>query len=228
MLQLLRKNRWFFIPYLIFLIAAGVILLIYSKIDIHIFLNSLHFPIGDILFKYGTNIGDGIAVAIVIFVLLFVRYRYAIAMTLSALSITIVVQSFKYFILPEIDRPYLHFLKEAKSVELYFVPGVDLHIINSFPSGHTTSAFTIFLFAALISKNNLIKFLSFILALFVGYSRVYLSQHFLNDIYFGSLFAVFLTVLFYVWVSKWKNNKLDLSLLHTLRLKKKINYAEEN
>jgi membrane-associated phospholipid phosphatase len=228
MLHLFKKNLWFFVPYLAFLLIAGSVLLIFTKIDIHIFINSLHFPLGDYIFKYGTYIGDGIVVALLIFIMLFVRYRYAIALSLSALSITAVVQSFKYFILPEIDRPWLHFEKVAKTVDLYYVPGVDLHIINSFPSGHTTSAFTIFLFLALISKNNLVKLLCFIMALSIGYSRVYLSQHFLNDIYFGSLFAVFFVVLFYLWCSSWKNKKLDLSLLHTLRLNKKKNYVEKS
>jgi membrane-associated phospholipid phosphatase len=228
MLQLLRKNRWFFVPYLIFLIVAGTILLLYSKIDIHIYLNSYHFPVGDILFKYGTNIGDGIVIGLLIFILLFVRYRYALMLGLGTLAVTIIVQSFKYLILPESDRPKLYFEKAAESVDLYFVPGVDVHLFDSFPSGHTATGFSIFLFLALISKNNFLKLLCFVLALFIGYSRVYLSHHFLVDIYFGSLFAVFLIALFFVWVGKWKNNKLELSLLHTLRLKKQANHVEKS
>ena len=162
-----------------------------------------------------------------ILALLFVRYRHAIVVSISTLAVTVVVQSFKNVFLPEIDRPKLHFQKVAESVDLYFVPGVDPHLINSFPSGHTASGFTIFLFLALVSKNNLVKLICFAFALMVGYSRVYLSHHFLNDIYFGSMIAVFFTALSFLWVNQWKNKKLDLSLTHTLRLNKKKNHVEK-
>ncbi len=210
MLNLIKKNRYFFIPYLIFFVIASIALLMYSKRDIHLFINSFNSEACDYFFKYATHIGDGIVIGVCIFVLLFIKYRYGIALLFSTLSITIVVQSFKRYILPDMPRPSIFF--DKKEV-LHFVEGVDLNIAHSFPSGHTATAFTMFIFIAFISKNNFVKFGCFLLALTIGYSRVYLSQHFLNDIYFGSMFAVIITSLFYLWVKNWKNPKLDSSLL---------------
>jgi len=220
MLQFLKKNGWFYIPYLAFLLIAGTFLIIFKKNDVHYFLNGLHFSLGDEFFKRATHLGDGLTLGIFIFLLLFVKYRHAIIMIFSTISVTIVVQAFKRYILPDIDRPKIAFFNKE---ELYFVPGIHIHTSHSFPSGHSATAFSIFLFLALVTKNNYLKLLYFFLAFLVAYSRVYLSQHFLNDIYFGSLIAVILTSISYAWVVKWKNNKLDLSLLNIFRSNKNDN-----
>ena len=225
MFKLIRKNRWFFIPFLIFFIAASTILLLYTKSDIHLFLNSFHCNLGDFFFKHITHLGDGIVIVVFIFILLFIRYRHSIIMLISTLTVTIIVQGFKRFWLPDIDRPKIFFYQMDN---VYYVPDIEIHTAHSFPSGHTATAFIMFLFIAFICKNNYLKLFSFIVAFFVAYSRVYLSQHFLNDIYFSSIFAIFFTSLFYIWITGWKNNKLDLSLIHTLGLKKKNGLSEKN
>jgi len=222
MFKLIRKNRWFYIPYLLFFIVASLILLFYSKSDIHLYINSFHCNWGDFFFKHVTHLGDGIVIGTFIFILLFIKYRYAIVMLMSTLLVTFIVQSFKRYWLPDILRPKNFFFQMD---EIYYVPGIEVHTSHSFPSGHTATGFMMFLFIGLICKNNYLKLFSFIMAFCVAYSRVYLSQHFLNDIYFSSIFAVFFTSLFYVWVNQWKNNKLDLSLIHTLRLNKKNNHG---
>ncbi|MDF1547636.1 MAG: phosphatase PAP2 family protein [Bacteroidales bacterium] len=214
---MLRKNGWFYWPYLLFISLAGATLLLFSKTEIHLFLNAFHCKSADLAFIFLTHLGDGITVALFILSLLFIKYRYAIIMFLSTISVTLTVQAFKRYILPDINRPKIVFEHLA---ELYYVPGIQVHTSHSFPSGHTASGFSIFLLMALITKNKYLKLVYFFVALLIAYSRVYLSQHFLIDIYFGSIIAVLLTGFNYVWVNKWKNKKLDLSLSTSLRIKK--------
>ena len=216
MIELIRKNRYFIVPYFVFLIITAFFLILYSKSQIHIYLNQYHHPIPDFFFKYNTHIGDGIAVAIFMLLLLFVRYRYFVIMTGSVLFITIVVQSFKRFILPDIVRPSEFF---SGVYELYFVPGVKILTSHSFPSGHSASAFGIFFMAALISKNNTLKFLFLLIALIVAYSRVYLSHHFIVDIYFGSLISIIISLFMFYWGMKWHNPKLDNSFINLIQNK---------
>ncbi|MDH5599438.1 MAG: phosphatase PAP2 family protein, partial [Cyclobacteriaceae bacterium] len=52
------------------------------------------------------------------------------------------------------------------------------------------------------SKNKYISALSFILALTVGFSRVYLLQHFFVDIYFGAILGVIATVMAVITANK--------------------------
>ncbi len=211
MIDLIRKNRFFIVPYLIFLFIAAFFLILYSKSQIHIYLNQYHYPATDFFFKYNTHVGDGIAVAIFMLFLLFIRYRYFLIMAGSVLLTTVVVQSFKRLIFPDIVRPSEYFLG---FYELYFVPGVKILSAHSFPSGHSASAFGIFFMAALISKSNIWKFLFMLIALVTAFSRVYLSHHFLVDIYFGSLISIIICLLMFYWGMKWGNPKFDNSLLN--------------
>lgn len=103
--------------------------------------------------------------------------------------------------------------------DLYLVEGVKIYNKFSFPSGHAATTFGFFICFALISKNKLIKILSLFLACLVGYSRIYLSQHFLIDIYFGSITGVIGGIIFYNIVYLKKAKWLDNSLL-TLKWKK--------
>jgi len=216
MLKLYLKNLWFYIPYFSFLLIGGIALLLFKKTDIHLFINNIHCIPADYFFKYYTHVGDGIIVAVAIFLLLFFSYRHTITLAISTFLSTFVLLLFKEVLLSDVERPKLAFIKLNEL--LYYVPGVNVHLNYSFPSGHTVSGFSLFLFFALISKSKTLKFIFFILAFLVGYSRMYLSQHFLIDIYFGSLIGGIFTTLAFLWVNKWKNKKLEFSLLHTLRL----------
>ena len=216
MLNLIKSNKYFLYPYLVLMLFLSVILLVYTKTDIHLYINQFHTPFFDVFFKHYTKLGDGIVVGIFIFILLFIKYRYAIIASISGVFAIIVVQSFKKYLIPDVDRPWRFF----KGVhELYFVPDVVSHTSHSFPSGHTTTGFLIFFIFALIVKNKMLKFLFLIFAVLIGYSRIYLSQHFLNDVYFASIFSILISFFTYLWVSKWKNPKLDNSITSNLRNK---------
>ena len=210
MLDLIRKNKYFLYPYSFILVIISIILLVFSKTEIHIFINKFHTSFFDVFFKYYTHLGDGIVVGLLIFILLFIKFRYAIITSISGIFAIMVVQSFKRFFTPEIYRP-LVFFRDVH--ELYFVPDVIVHTSRSFPSGHTTTGFLIFFISALIANNKNLKFLFLIFAFLVGYSRIYLSQHFLNDAYFASIFSVTISLLTYYWVSNWKSNILDNSII---------------
>lgn len=211
MQKIIKTNRWFLFPYLLFLIGISTILILYSKKDIHLFLNGFNSNFADMFFAKLTYLGDGIAVGLFIFILLFVRYRYALMAFISTFFITDIVQTLKHIVFADVCRPSAYFANSAET--LHYVEGVKLHTAHSFPSGHTASAFTIFFILAMICKNNTLKFAFFLIALLTAFSRIYLSQHFLIDIYFGSIIAVTISLVCYFWIMRWKNPKLDYNLL---------------
>jgi membrane-associated phospholipid phosphatase len=222
MIEIIRQNKWFYLPYLLLLTVGGLFLILFSKIDIHWFINQLNCFVADNFFKIFTHFGDGIMIAFAILIMLFIKYRYAIVVAISSILATIIVQLFKRYIIPDVDRPSLVFESIRK---LHIVEGITMNTAHSFPSGHTATGFSIFLLFAIISNNKYLKLLFFIVAFLVAYSRIYLSQHFFVDIYFGSLIGVLSTSFVYLWASKWKSNKLDLSILDIF--KKKKNDSEE-
>jgi membrane-associated phospholipid phosphatase len=169
-----RENRPFLIPYLLFLITGGIVLLLSEKKDLHLFFNSYHHPAADSFFTYITYLGDGVTANIVS---------------------SLITQGMKQLVFPDSPRPS-RFFEGIK--DLYLVPGVDVHSFYSFPSGHTTVAFTLYFCLALIARNKWLKGLLFLLSLTVSYSRIYLSQHFFSDVYAGSVIGVIVSlVVFY-------------------------------
>jgi membrane-associated phospholipid phosphatase len=211
--QLFRDNIGFFVGYLIFLIAATVFLLIINTGDAVLFFSEHRTRLLNLLFVYGTRAGEEIMYFIVIFILLFFRYRYAITVVLLGLSVTVVTFSMKALF--GHDRPALFFRKLGQLDEILAVEGVRLNQgANSFPSGHTMSAFALFGFLAFcIPKKHAGGTIFFLIALMVGLSRIYLMQHFLKDVYLGSIIGVMLAIAWYYLAHVSKSNWLDGSLL---------------
>lgn len=207
---LIRKNAAFFYPYAITLIIALGILLRFKKDTIHLYLNQLNTPFQDVFFAYFTWLGDGIFAVIVALIIFLFRFRYGIMLFFGFTLSGIMVQIMKKWIFVNHIRPYRYFGDE---VSLHLIEGAKLYKNNSFPSGHTTTAFALFLGIALFSNNKWIKILCLIIAWLVGYSRVYLSQHFLVDITAGSLLGIFFSMLAYHFVMRSNKQWLDKSII---------------
>ncbi len=152
-------------------------------------LNNNYGSFADASFAFITHLGEEAVWAILIVYVLIFRRQF-LPLTLIALIIsTILVQGLKNG-LPELARPTKAITNQAI---IHTVNGVNLHTIHSFPSGHTTAAFTVCLLACLLFHKRLVVPVAFIYALAVGYSRIYLAQHFPRDVAGGMLVAVITT-----------------------------------
>ena len=193
----LKHNGVYILIYLVLLGFVGNILSHHGKVQIHKVLNSY---VGnkylDFFFEIITHLGDGLFAFIVALTLLFFNIRKSIYILATYVSAASVSSLLKHMIYPDIYRPHFVFQYFVKE-NLNEVKGVDLLGFNSFPSGHALSAFALFFCLLLTSKNQVIKGTCFMLALLAAYSRVYLSQHWLIDIYVGSLIGVSFSLLFY-------------------------------
>ncbi|HEY4799394.1 MAG TPA: phosphatase PAP2 family protein, partial [Bacteroidia bacterium] len=168
----------------------------------------------DYFFYYMTFLGDFTTVLVLTIILCFIRFRYALLMMTSNILSALITQLLKHTLFSDYVRPVKFF---EGIHQLNLVPWYDNYYYNSFPSGHSTSAFTTFFCIALITKNRMIKLLMFFIALTVGLSRVYLSQHFLNDVFAGSLIGVVCSFavykLFFLSSNTESNGWMDRSLL---------------
>jgi membrane-associated phospholipid phosphatase len=168
---------------------------LWSKVDFALMVNRWNSPFWDTFFRYYTWFGTFGVMAPIIFSLAFLRYRFALMATLSTLMAFLLTQFFKRVIWYDAPRPKVLF---AGYNDVHYVNGVHLHAWHSFPSGHTCGAFALFATLAFISKNALWKGVCLMSAILVGYSRMYLSQHFLEDVLVGSLIGTFSA-----WFSDW-------------------------
>ncbi len=201
---MLKKFVWspFVILFLVCAFAGVWPLLSFAKGDIVLWLNARHGPFGDLFFKYWTNFGDGALLGVLLVFFLFYRYYYALVTVVSIIVQSIVISLFKRWIFEELERPLAFF---GDKVDLNLVEGVRVHLVNTFPSGHTTSAFSVFALLALAFalRRAWLSVVFFIMAVLVGVSRIYLLQHFFVDVYAGAWLGILSVVAGIAVVQYW-------------------------
>ncbi|MNS05240.1 undecaprenyl pyrophosphate phosphatase [compost metagenome] len=171
-------------------VIALIFLALYGKEGTFLWVNQHNKPLLDKLFFCLTYLGDGVSFVILILVFLFTNKQWFYTSLLSLAATTIVAQLIKLVV--HEYRPYMHF---HDKVHLHLLSWVNVHQSNSFPSGHTVTAFSMALILSCFVNNKRWSMLFVLLAALAGYSRVYLSQHFLSDVSTGSFIGVTVTLM---------------------------------
>jgi membrane-associated phospholipid phosphatase len=180
--------------------AGGVFLLFIKKGDVVFYINEIHTPFFDHFFKYVTHLGDGVFYAVVTLALLLIHKKRAGYVALVGVVHGILIYFFKKVVFHMAPRPTKYF----PDVDWNYVEGVTTHSFNSFPSGHTASAFALMASLAIILDiSKWVKVVFFCIALLVGLSRIYLLQHFYVDTYAGALVGTLCAMLIFVLLYKW-------------------------
>lgn len=148
-----------------------------------LFVNGHHTQFLDWFFRSFTYVGDGILFVPAILLALFIRFQNAVILSAIGIVNGLGVSLFKKVFFSDAERP----VRLLDHDLLHYVPGVDVHSHFSFPSGHTASIFALVAFLSLASGNRYWTVLFTIIALLVGYSRIYLLQHFLLDVTGGAI-----------------------------------------
>ena len=193
------------------LTILGAILLIgasafFGRIPVFQLLNTDGGAVLDQFFKWATWGADGwvwIPYLLVVVVLLKKDVKLII---LNFLLSTLITQIPKRLIWDTISRPIASGMPLN---EIHTVPGVVMHAYNSFPSGHTATAFTLFLLTIYLFPKKWVFAIGAIFAMICAYSRVYLGQHFPMDLGGGIIVAVMsvqLSIVIVQKISKQPNN----------------------
>jgi membrane-associated phospholipid phosphatase len=193
--DVLHKIRYLFIPYIFILCACLVIKLLYTRHDIYFAVNGFHTDFLDSVEPYITYIGDGVTVIIISLILMIVcSYRASFLLITSYALTALTAQILKYSF--DMPRPKVYFANELDKI--HFVKGLYILTVHSFPSGHTVTAFSAGVVITYLAKNKAWGAALLFVALMVGYSRMYLSQHFFEDVTVGSAVGVLIT---FLWLS---------------------------
>jgi membrane-associated phospholipid phosphatase len=202
MKKLLVKNKFYFGCLAFFILAGGLFTAFLNKGDAILYLNSYHTSWADIFFKYATILGEEPVYVVIVLLFLSYRMRYSLLVALTGFAVMGVSYASKLFFAE--DRPLAFFRKLNQDDILNFVDGVKVYTgQTSFPSGHSMSAFALYsLLVFLLPPRKRLAAVLFLTALAVVVSRVYLVQHFLGDIYAGSIMGVVIAILVYQ-VNSW-------------------------
>lgn len=193
-MKLIKSNPFVLFICAIFWIVIGAIQVFFSQEEIIFWVNRHNNTFLDAFFKYVTYLGDGIFY-LFIALLIFIKNRNQSKLLFFTYILTSLVSLvLKMIVFPDRLRPMGIF--ENKGLSIHLVEGVTIHVANSFPSGHTISAFSLAFVLSLYLENKYLGGVLCFLAILVAYSRMYLFQHFCVDIFVGSLLGIFLSAIF--------------------------------
>lgn len=213
MIGLLRQTNAFTVPFFILTGLCSVLLLFYSKVEIELWINAFNSPVADSFFKHFTHLGDGVTAALISLVIILFNVKKGTILLLSYLVSGAIIQILKIHVFNDVLRP-VGVIELTPAIHL--VEGVKLWGIQSFPSGHTGTAFAMFYCFAAFTADRRFQALAFFIAALLAYSRLYLFQHFLPDVIAGAVLGTFTAIFFLVLFEKaqWMNrlNKSVYSL----------------
>lgn len=180
-----------------------------DKLDFQRKINQIGNPGLDVMMRYLTHAGDGIFALLVLITLLFIRIKTAL-IALICFGLTAgIVQLLKHTVFVKMKRPFYFLQSEAN---FRIIDDFTYHTSNSFPSGHAASIFAICTVIAYQYKSKLsVQLLLVVFAILVALTRVYLCQHFLQDVIAGSLIGTLIAYYGSIFLeSKW--NRLEKPL----------------
>ena len=190
---------------------GALAILFADKLDFQRKINQIGNSGFDDVMRYLTHAGDGIFALLVFIALLFIRIKTAL-IALICFGLTAgVVQLLKHTVFVKMKRPF-YFLQSE--VNFRIIDDFTYHTSNSFPSGHAASIFAICTVIAYQYKSKLsVQLLLVIFAILVALTRVYLCQHFLQDIIAGSLIGTLIAYYGSIFLeSKWNHLEKPLRL----------------
>lgn len=180
-----KKSLWMFsLAFLAFECVCIVVLVSFTRLEQMTWVNVRHAFWADYTFRFLTSLAE-VFLPIALAIYFYNRHRAFFVPFLTSYAVsTLIIQGIKHLIFPNALRPIAYFANLHLS--WYLVPGVDVHTQNSFPSGHTSAAWFMFFWFALLGKSRLWGLFMALAAIGVAYSRLYLMQHFPIDVTFGA------------------------------------------
>lgn len=190
------RTNLFFIYFSCWILLILLTLMTTDKYTSFTVINHFRSYPGDLLFTFFTILGNGTVLIPLAALLLFRKnYPALIGLLLSILLNTLIVGVLKHFF--NHPRPLACYGEDIVQTASW----IKLYTRYSFPSGHTASAFCMAAYLSLsYSNDRRVSGIAFVCAVLTGYSRVYLGEHFLEDIWLGSIVGVFTAAATYVFV----------------------------
>ena len=177
------RDTWVWSPLLVFAILICVIHLTGLNVQLFLFFNKAHDLTGDRFWAIITLFGDGLVAAVLLFPFLKKRPDIIWSVLIASLLYMIILHSLKRIM--DVSRP-----AGVLSADTFHMIGRRL-TKHAFPSGHTTTIFTLMGVIAFTIRKNPIYIWGLIFALLVGFSRIVVGVHWPVDVLGGAFLGWF-------------------------------------
>ena|ERR1700733_1037409 len=166
-------NPFFLFPFLAWVVVGAFLLIFYSRRDLFYTPNTHYSDLANMLLYYFTILGQGeVIIPVLLLLLLFRMFRnwYYIIQALLCNLVPFFIQQILKSVFNH-PRPRLLFYNR---LWMHYLSNWPVYLERSFPSGHSTGAFSFFCFLSLLLmvKYKPWGLLFFLLAMLVCYSRI--------------------------------------------------------
>lgn len=171
---------------LLLVFVLAVFVAIYGKDRSFLMINGRYSTEADYFFNYVTLLGEWVLWVPIFLYAIFLKRDFFLPVLGALIICTLLTHLGKRVIFEGEPRPLRVLEDAARAVPLL----KHNNYVNSFPSGHTSTAFTTALLLSFIIRKKFAVFFFPVIAFLVGYSRVYLAQHFVTDVVAGSTIGI--------------------------------------
>jgi len=207
-------NPWFIVPFLLWMMAGAILLIIYDRDILFRTVNLHHTSFLDSAMLFLTNFGDAVGIVPILLLLLVFQscrnWWYILAAIICNGVPALLVQVLKWIF--DAPRPFQYYKADANWI--HFNPAWGDHLYDhSFPSGHSAGVFSICCFLSMILPKGwgIAGIGLFIFGTLVAYSRMYLAAHFYLDIYVGSILGTVTTIFCFALMRHWSKRSFQIT-----------------
>jgi membrane-associated phospholipid phosphatase len=215
-------NPWFIYPFLIWMLAGSVLLMVFNSGQLFFAVNLHHTPLLDDVMQAATAVGDGLGATIILAMMpVFFKscrnWWFVLAAVVCNVVPSLLIQAVKSYV--HAPRPLEYYkLELTKNPMLIHIREHWPHLFDrSFPSGHSGTVFSMCCFLSMILPRGWDKagLILFFIALVVAYSRMYLAAHFYLDIFVGSMLGTVTTLFCFALMRRWSNRSFRIERSYT-------------
>lgn len=184
-MKILAQHRLSLSICLIITIIFGFIIFLTGNEDLFLFIHQKLSPTFGQPARFFSLLGESWVMGGLLLLSFNMAFRQTLLVGFTWLSGAIHSWIFKLWLCKGWPRPFEFY--SQKGIALNLVEGVKLHHWNTFPSGHTLTAFSIVFLIRVLYPKLPIKYtyLAILLASFCGLSRIILVQHWPMDVLGG-------------------------------------------
>jgi membrane-associated phospholipid phosphatase len=194
MLSIIEKNKSYLSFYLLFFMALFTYQLAFYQTDALFFFSHHRSGFLNGFFLFITRLGEEFSYLILALWFLYKNERKTILKVIITAIAVLVISIILKFIFSH-PRPITFLEGQGVMNQMTLVNDYILRGMNSFPSGHTMSAFALYSGLAFhFPKHKNWQIGLLVVAILVGVSRVYLVAHFPEDVLLGSALGVFIAL----------------------------------
>lgn len=198
------KWAWF----LAWLLVFGELTLSTDREVLFARINDLHHPVMDVLMRVATWWGDGIWMIVLLAAYLLWNRKFPLGGFLVFVISGATVQVLKTWFFKSTPRPAAFF---GEQLSKFHLPAHDtLYTLDSFPSGHTTTAWGLAFWLCMIDPRPWRQVVYLSLSTLTGISRIYLGQHWPLDVLAGSCIGVGISAIVFPILLQWRKTEPPL------------------